>query len=223
MERFMPSYRFSNPMDMEFAANGDLYVLEYGSGWITANDDARLVRIEYNGGNRLPQIQMAANKMGGAVPFNLDLTAEGTQDPDHDDLKYEWQISSENGFKETMKTPKASITLKNTGVYKVKLTVDDGKGGTNSQSMEVIAGNEPPVLSLEMPNGNKTFYVPNTYVDYEIKVTDKEDGSLGKGISEDQVSVSFDYLAEGYDKIEISQGHREADATALFAVGKNLM
>ncbi len=223
MERFMPSYRFSNPMDMEFAANGDLYVLEYGSGWFTANDDARLVRIEYNGGNRLPQIQMAANKMGGAVPFNLELTAEGTQDPDHDDLKYEWQISSENGFKETRKTPNASITLKNTGVYKVKLTVNDGKGGINSQSMEVIAGNEPPVLSLEMPNGNKTFYVPNTYVDYEIKVTDKEDGTLGKGISEDQVSVSFDYLAEGYDKIEISQGHREADATALFAVGKNLM
>ncbi|MFT7067126.1 MAG: cytochrome c, partial [Sediminicola sp.] len=38
MERFMPSYRFSNPMDMEFATNGDLYMLEYGSGWFTAND-----------------------------------------------------------------------------------------------------------------------------------------------------------------------------------------
>ncbi|HMB61649.1 MAG TPA: ThuA domain-containing protein, partial [Eudoraea sp.] len=62
MERFMPSYRFSNPMDMQFASNGDLYMLEYGSGWFTANDDARLVRIEYNGGNRLPQVQMAANK-----------------------------------------------------------------------------------------------------------------------------------------------------------------
>ncbi len=52
MDRFMPSYKFSNPMDMEFADNGDLYMLEYGSGWFTANDDARLIRIEYNGGNR---------------------------------------------------------------------------------------------------------------------------------------------------------------------------
>ena len=44
MERFMPSYKFSNPMDMEFADNGDLYMLEYGSGWFTGNDDARLIR-----------------------------------------------------------------------------------------------------------------------------------------------------------------------------------
>ncbi len=223
MERFMPSYRFSNPMDMQFAANGDLYMLEYGSGWFTANDDARLIRIEYNGGNRLPQIQMAANKMGGAVPFALQLNAAGTEDPDQDDLEYVWEISSENGFKETLKTSKVDITLKDIGVYKVNLTVNDGKGGVSSQSMEVVAGNEPPVLSLEMPNSNKTFYVPNTYVDYDIKVTDKEDGTLGNGINADEVSVTFDYLAAGYDKIEIAQGHRAADASAEFAGGKSLM
>lgn len=43
MERFMPSYRFSNPMDMEFGPEGDLYMLEYGTGWFQGNDDARLV------------------------------------------------------------------------------------------------------------------------------------------------------------------------------------
>jgi len=223
MERFMPSYRFSNPMDMQFAANGDLYMLEYGSGWFTANDDARLIRIEYNGGNRLPQVQMAANKMGGAVPFDLRLNAAGTEDPDQDDLTYTWDISSENGFKETLKTSQVDITLKDIGVYKVILTVNDGNGGINSQSMEVVAGNEPPALSLEIPNGNKTFYVPNTYVDYDIRVTDKEDGILGNGINADEVSVTFDYLAEGYDKIEIAQGHRAADESAEFAGGKKLM
>ena len=31
-------------------------MLEYGSGWFTQNDDARLVRIEYNGGNRKPVV-----------------------------------------------------------------------------------------------------------------------------------------------------------------------
>ena len=59
MERFMPSYKFSNPMDMEFAENGDLYMLEYGSGWFTGNDDARLIRIEFNAGNRKPSIELA--------------------------------------------------------------------------------------------------------------------------------------------------------------------
>ena len=47
------------------------------------------------------------------------------------------------------------------GIYKATLTVNDGKGGINSQSMEITAGNEPPVLSLEMPKSNKSFYVPN--------------------------------------------------------------
>ncbi len=223
MERFMPSYRFSNPMDMQFAANGDLYMLEYGSGWFTANDDARLIKIEYNGGNRLPQVQMAANKMGGAVPFNLELSAEGTEDPDQDDLKYTWEISSDNGFKKSINTPEVKIALDDIGIYNIKLSVADGKGGASSQSMEIIAGNEPPILSLQMPNSNKTFYMPNTYLDYTIEVSDKEDGSLGKGIKEDEVSVNFDYLAEGFDKIEIAQGHRAADASAAFSGGKSLM
>ena len=95
MERFMPSYKFSNPMDMEFADNGDLYMLEYGSGWFTANDDARLIRIEYNGGNRNPKIVIAADKMGGAIPFTVNLSAKGTTDPDGDTLKYSWKISFE--------------------------------------------------------------------------------------------------------------------------------
>ncbi len=223
MERFMPSYRFSNPMDMEFAANGDLYMLEYGSGWFTANDDARLVRIEYNSGNRQPQLQMAANRMGGAVPFKLELSAAGTSDADYDKLDYSWDITSSDGFKENLKTKDANITLDKAGVYKVTLTVNDGKGGKVSQSMEVTAGNEPPTLSLEMPGSNKTFYVPNTAMEYKIQVTDKEDGSLNNGINPEQVSVSIDYLAEGFDQIQIAQGHRAADESALYAAGKKLI
>jgi len=223
MERFMPSYRFSNPMDMEFAANGDLYMLEYGSGWFTANDDARLIRIEYNGGNRKPQIQMAANQMGGAVPFNLELSSEGTLDADYDDIKYTWEISSDSGFDKTFNTPETNLTLTDIGMYKVTLIADDGKGGVNTQHMEVIVGNEPPVLSLEMPNSNRSFYVPNGSFEYEINVNDKEDGSLNNGIDSKNVAVTIDYLAEGFDKIEIAQGHRSADASAEVSEGKKLM
>ena len=223
MERFMPSYRFSNPMDMEFASNGDLYVLEYGSGWFTANDDARLVRIEYNSGNRKPQIQMSANRMGGAVPFDLELTAEGTFDADYDDLDYSWEISSASVFNKKLTNQDAKITLTDAGVYKITLKVDDGNGGQVSQSMEVTAGNEPPVLSLELPGSNKTFYAPNTAIDYKINVSDNEDGTLGKGIDPSEVAVSIDYLPEGYDQIQIAQGHRTADASVVNAAGKKLI
>ncbi len=223
MERFMPSYRFSNPMDMQFAANGDLYMLEYGSGWFTANDDARLVKIEYNAGNRKPQLQMAASEMGGAIPFELDLTAEGTSDADYDELDYTWEITSGDGFDEKLKGKETKITLKEVGIYKVTLTVNDGNGGEISQSMEVTAGNAPPLLSVDFPGSNKTFYVPNTSMDYAVKVTDAEDGTIGNGIDPSEVAVSVDYLAEGFDQIQIAQGHRAADASVLNAAGKKLV
>ncbi|AWV98527.1 ThuA domain-containing protein [Arcticibacterium luteifluviistationis] len=222
MERFMPSYKFSNPMDMVFADNGDLYMLEYGSGWFTGNDDARLIRIEYNGGNRQPQIQMTANQLGGAAPFNLELSSDGTVDADGDALTYNWTITG-NNFATAVNSQNAKLTLKEIGIYQVKLTVKDGKGGTNSQSMEVTVGNEPPVVSLEMPNSNKSFFVANRTFDYDIKVTDKEDGSLANGIEPDQVAVSIDYLAEGFDKVDIARGHRSADASAAFAKGRKLI
>ena len=123
-------------MDMEFAENGDLYMLEYGSGWFTGNDDARLIRIEYNGGNRKPQIAVAANQSGGAVPFTVKLSSKGSTDADGDVLKYSWQITSKNGFNKAIATPDASVTLTKPGVYKATLTINDGKGGTNSQSLE---------------------------------------------------------------------------------------
>jgi cytochrome c len=214
LERFMPSYKFSNPMDMEFAANGDLYMLEYGSGWFTANDDARLIRIEYNGGNRKPQLQMASNKMGGSIPLSINLTSKGTTDPDGDVLKYEWTLVSKDkkGFKKTLKTPDANVLLTKAGVYQATLTVTDGKGGASTQSMEITAGNETPVLSFDIAKGNKTFYFPNKSFDYAVKVQDKEDGSLADGrITPDQVSVKIDYLPEGFDKVAIAQGHRSAD------------
>lgn len=223
MEKFMPSYKFSNPMDMEFADNGDLYMLEYGSGWFTANDDARLIRIEYNDGNRKPQIQMVANQMGGSAPFNLKLTSKGTVDADGDVLTYSWKITSKAGFNKIITTPDANLTLTQIGTYKVIFTVNDGKGGVNSQSMEVTVGNEPPVLSLEMPKSNKTFYVANKSFEYDIKVKDKEDGTLEKGINPEQVAVNIDYLAEGFDKNMIAMGHRSADASTAFTTGKKLI
>lgn len=223
MERFMPSYKFSNPMDMEFADNGDLYMLEYGSGWFTANDDARLIRIEYNAGNRKPQVEISCDKPGGSLPFTASLSSQGTKDADGDTLKYSWKITSKNGYAKTINEPDAKLTLSKAGVYKATLTVSDGKGGVSTQSMELTAGNEPPVVSFDIGKNNKTFYVPNKTYNYKVEVKDKEDGSTTNGkIKPAQVVVNIDYLAEGFDKAEIVQGHRTAEKAAAINVSKGL-
>jgi len=225
MERFMPSHKFSNPMDMEFAPDGDLYLLEYGTAWFQGNEDARLVKIEYNGGNRKPAVQMAVDKPKGAVPHTVAFTSKGTKDFDRDELKYEWTIKGSDGASlASFKEADPSFTFDKTGIYTATLKVTDSKGESSESKLEIQAGNEPPVLSFDITRGNRTFFFPNQSFDYVVQVEDKEDGSLEGGtISAEQVSLTIDYLKEGYDKIEIAQGHVQADALAGFAAGRKLM
>lgn len=224
MERFMPSYRFSNPMDMEFSADGDLYVLEYGSGWFTANDDARLIKIEYNGGNRKPEVKLNADRLGGSIPFTTTLFSEGTKDADGDSLKYSWKVTSKTGFIKTFQGPTVSVTLGKPEIYKVTLTVTDGQGASSSQSLELTAGNEPPLVKFDIGDSNKSFYFPGKTYDYNVVVEDKEDGTVANGkIKPEQVSVNIDYLAEGFDKTVIAQGHRTADQSVKVIKGKQLI
>ncbi len=227
MERFMPSEKFSNPMDMEFDHNGDLWMLEYGTGWFQGNDDARLIRIEYSAGNRKPVAIAGADKTAGSVPLTVQLSSEGTKDYDGDALRYEWKVAlaAGKGKAQVFTTANPTLTLKKKGVYTATLTVTDAMGLSNSRSLELVAGNEPPKLELELgANTNRSFFFPNQKINYVVKVTDKEDGSLAAGtINDNAVVFTADYLAEGYDKEAIARGHRDADASASFAPGAKLM
>ena len=226
MERFMPSHKFSNPIDMEFNSDGDLYMLEYGTGWFQGNDDARLIRIEYNGGNRKPVIEVAADKPAGAKPLTVQLSSAGTKDYDSDPLNYEWVIAPKTGSAKplTFTVPNPKLTLTTAGVYNATLTVKDGKGESATRSLELIVGNEPPKLDFTLTKGNKTFFFPNKDIAYKVSVTDKEDGTTANGkIDPSEVAVNIDYLPEGYDKIAIAQGHRSADQSTRFARATKLI
>ncbi len=224
MERFMPNYTFSNPMDMTFGPEGDLYVLEYGSGWFVQNDDARLVRIEYNGGNRKPQVRVAANKTRGAVPMQVEFDTKGTKDFDRDPITYEWKILSSTGSQVASSSePNPTFTLEEPGVYNARLSVYDDKGERTIKETELVAGNEPASIAFNMPGSNGTFFFEGVPFDYEVAVEDAEDGTLGNGISADQVAVTIDYLPEGFDQIEIAQGHVMANESVAASAGKKLM
>ena len=47
MEPFMPNTNFHAAIDIEVGPDGRFYVLEYGSGWFSKNEDAGLSRIDY--------------------------------------------------------------------------------------------------------------------------------------------------------------------------------
>lgn len=227
MERFLPNENFSSAIDMKFGPDGDLFVLEYGSAWFRGNENAQIVRIEYNGGNRKPIVKAAADKLAGAIPLSVNLSSKGTMDYDKYDsaaLKYEWKIAGGNGFTKTLTDADPAITFEQAGVYTVTFTATDTKGDRNSQSLEIKAGNEPPAVTIDVLSGNKSFFFPGNQITYQIGVTDKEDGSISDGkISADEVAVNFDYVPEGFDPIEIAQNHRASDEWASFSTGLNLI
>jgi hypothetical protein len=74
MEPFASEIKLNNLIDMEMGPDGRLYLLEYGSGWFTKNDDSGLSYIEYNGGNRPPLIdQLIVDKTSGKLPLKVNV------------------------------------------------------------------------------------------------------------------------------------------------------
>jgi cytochrome c len=205
MEPFMPNTKFNNIIDMSYGPDGRLYMLEYGTAWFKQNIDARLVRIDYNSGNRPPVAELKADKIAGSIPLTVTFTTDGTKDYDGDKLSYELQYS---GQKVTSDDGNFKVTFDKPGVQTVKLVVTDKGGATGTTQINITAGNETPKVSIDASKGNQTFYFPGTPIVYNVKVEDHEDGSTeDKKINAADVRVTFDFL-KGFDMAGIIQGHQ---------------
>jgi len=198
MERFMSNTNFSAPIEMEFAPSGDLYLLEYGTAWFQGNPDARLVRIEYNAGNRKPIVAAAVDQPAGALPLRVKLSSAGTMDLDEDSLRYVWTITRRDGsVVQRLTQPDPSFTFTRPGTYVASLTVTDAQGASSNAAVQVVAGNEPPNVDIDLVGSNTSFFFPGVPVRYQVRVTDREDGSLRSGkIPAGRVSVSAQHLKE---------------------------
>ncbi|MEJ7645498.1 MAG: ThuA domain-containing protein [Chryseolinea sp.] len=205
MEPFMPGTKFNNMCDMAYGPDGKLYMLEYGTGWFKQNLDARLVRIDYNGGNRPPVVALSADKVAGASPLEVNFSAKGSADPDGDSVTYELSAGGKNF---TSKDGLFKVTFDTPAVIDARLTVKDSKGLSANANIQIVAGNQPPEIKVELTGGNQTFYFPGTPVTYNVSVTDREDGGTGdKKIQPQSVAVTFNYL-KGFDMTQIAQGHQ---------------
>jgi cytochrome c len=216
IEPFLASMNFAKPVDMQFGKDGALYVLEYGTYWSSQNADSKLSKIEFWEGNRPPVARVIASRTVGRAPLTVKFSSEGTFDHDPGDrLTYAWSFTGTNQVHSN--DPNPSFTFDKPGVYRPRLTVSDARGAQATAQVEISVGNEAPEIAFAL-TGNRTFYWDGRKVNYEVMVTDAEDGSLDKGISPEDVTVTLDYLPQGKDLIGVVQGHQEA-ATASGSPG----
>lgn len=198
---------FRRPIDLAFGRNGVMYMLEYGSVYGADNEDARLVKIEYNTGNRAPiakagipdpdgakwnskvfltheQASPQMDEIAGEAPLTVSFSSRDSKDLDDDDqLSYEWTFENKTKSDE----PNPTYTYHAPGVYHAILKVTDRNGLSDTDTVYVNVGNTKPVVEI-LTSNNKSFYWDKPFR-YEVKVTDKEDGIIDPA----RIALTFDY------------------------------
>ena len=189
MEPFLAHLTFDHPMDVEMGSDGSLYVLEYGTYWNAKNPNARLSRITYHPGNRPPVTRLVASRTVGAAPLTVELSADSSFDRDPgDSVRYSWSIP-DAGARDGARV---SHTFTTPGTKRVRLIARDRAGAESEATAEILVGNAPPEVAIDV-SGNRSFYWDDTGVEYAVRVTDPEDGTLGRGIDASRVNVSLSY------------------------------
>jgi PKD repeat protein len=89
-----------------------------------------------------PPVANAGGPYTGAEGSSISFNGAGSTDPDGDALTYAWDFENDGIVDATTAT--ASHTYADNGSYTAKLTVDDGKGGTNSKTVAVTVTNVAP-------------------------------------------------------------------------------
>ncbi|GAB3752828.1 PQQ-dependent sugar dehydrogenase [Spirosoma pomorum] len=215
MEAFMPKQGdFRRPVDMEISPDGVMYVLEYGSVYGIDNDDARLVRIDFNPGNRAPVAQITAKDSIGLAPLTIAFDSRKSYDFDEaDKLRYEWRFDNSNAVSTE---PNPSHTFRKNGVYDVRLTVTDPAGMKHTDTLIVKVGNTQPQVAINTASNSTFFFPDKTALAYAVSVTDKED----KLIDPKRLKVALNYVPKVVGNDE-QLGHQML--TGSYNAGKTLM
>jgi cytochrome c len=178
IEPFLPDLPISKPIELEFGPNGALYVLEYGNQYFMNNPDARLIRIDFTRGNRPPVARLQADRKAGATPLEVPFSAAASFDYDlKDSLRFEWQMIPGAGFEQG--GAEMTFIFREPGVYHPTVRVTDSQGASATASVQVEAGNEPPVVSVRSAK-NQSFFFDTGEWPYEITIFDEEDARAGQ-------------------------------------------
>jgi cytochrome c len=166
-----PLLRENNPMDIEFGPDGALYTLEYGDGFFVENEDAQVARIDYVRGNRTPTVTVSATPTNAIEPpLEVQFTSDAS-DPDGDRITYEWDFDADGTVDST--EPNPTFTYTETGVFDATLKVTDRTGRSAPASVEIVVGNQIPVVTFVQPTPDTPFQFGDT-VEYEVQIEDDQ-------------------------------------------------
>jgi glucose/arabinose dehydrogenase/chitodextrinase len=150
---------------MEVGPDGSLYYLTIFPGEVR--------RITYGTpGNAFPTAMASASPTSGQPPLSVTFSGSGSSDPDSDALTYSWDF----GDGSTANGVSVSHTYSTAGLYPATLTVDDSRGGSDTDTVNITVGN-PPVATINSPASGATYNAGDA-ISFSGSATDEEDGIL---------------------------------------------
>lgn len=118
------------PVDLKVGPLGSLYYLSIFNGAV--------YKISFVGSvNQSPTALPSATPIAGSAPLTVEFSGAGSTDPDDDALTYTWDFGDASP-EETGVT--VSHTYVADGQFDAVLTVEDGKGGQDSESIRITVG-----------------------------------------------------------------------------------
>ncbi|MFF6888024.1 PQQ-dependent sugar dehydrogenase [Streptomyces sp. NPDC012421] len=184
-------------MDMAFGPDGALYVLDYGTGYFSGDQNSALYRIEHVTDGLAPTAQASADRTSGPAPLTVSFSSTGSADPDGGALTHAWTFG--DGATSTAASPTHTYTAN--GQYTATLKVTDVTGKSATASVRITVGNTAPTVRLDLPVDGRV-YDFGAAIPFRVTVTDPEDGTIDCS----RVKVTF---IVGHD----SHGHPQTSTT----------
>ncbi|MGK2939370.1 MAG: PQQ-dependent sugar dehydrogenase [Solirubrobacteraceae bacterium] len=139
------------------APNGDLVVVDF----VTAgpNEDysgpGRVVRIAHAPANRAPTAvaKVEQEEIAGGATARFD--GSDSSDPNTDTLTYAWDFDGDGTTDSTEVAP--TRTYPAAGVFTARLTVDDGRGRSATDSVQVLVDRHRPRVQIDAPVADEVY------------------------------------------------------------------
>ena len=157
-----------SPVDLVTGPGGDLFYVDLVGGTIW--------RIRYFPNNRPPVAVLDADPTNGAAPLTVSFDARHSTDADGDALTYSWDLNGDGVFGDAT-TPNPSYTYSTVGDRTVSVRVSDPFSAVSVATVNISAGNTPPMPTIDMPSPDSTWKVGDT-ISFSGSATDAQDGTL---------------------------------------------
>ncbi|MFD0893529.1 PQQ-dependent sugar dehydrogenase [Luteolibacter ambystomatis] len=155
-----------HPIDMEQAADGTIWVLEYGTNW-WFNKDGRVRRLRPGTDNRAPEL--AAEAVAGQPGT---FTVKNTSDADGDTVFVHWFLTTGAGEKDL--GTEATVKVAEGSGTELRAVAADGKGGVTIKRFPLVKQDAQPALALELEGKPKSLGFGET-VKFQVKAPSAPD------------------------------------------------